>query len=260
MSVRLALAGNVLVRRLGRPGGAPVLALHGFGDDGRVFAPLAAQDLGPLEILAPDLPGSGASPPIAEPTIAGLAEAARKVATTLAPDRRIGLLAHSIGATVALDLVAAEPERVAALMSLEGNLTAEDAYLSGRAADHATADDFVTALGGRAFHRAADDPSRRRWAASFALCDPATVWALGRDAKRRSEGDAFGHAMAGLAARGLPTRYVWSRRTVPDATRAFLEAHDVPHHELQDVTHTITADAPGLAAPLIRDFFAPLLA
>jgi pimeloyl-ACP methyl ester carboxylesterase len=94
-----------------------VLALHGWGRSHRDFDGVLRPATGdpPLDALAVDLPGFGASPPPPAPW--GPAEYADCVAAVL-PEMSppVVILGHSFGGRVAVHLAASRPEQVAALV------------------------------------------------------------------------------------------------------------------------------------------------
>lgn len=97
-------------------GSPSVLALHGWRrshrDFDQVLAPAGAE---PIDAVALDLPGFGATPPPAEAW--GSADYAACVAEVLDEMATpVVVLAHSFGGRVALHLAAAHPDRVAALV------------------------------------------------------------------------------------------------------------------------------------------------
>jgi pimeloyl-ACP methyl ester carboxylesterase len=84
-----------------QPGGDPVLLLlHGLGATGEVWHDLLERHW-PAEVIAPDLPGHGRSPRLAEYTFSSMAEA---VAATVPSGRRVVVLGHSLGGVLALTL------------------------------------------------------------------------------------------------------------------------------------------------------------
>jgi pimeloyl-ACP methyl ester carboxylesterase len=84
------------------PGGDPVLLLlHGLGATGEVWHDLLERNW-PAEVVAPDLPGHGRSPRLAEYTFDAMA---KEVASVVA-GRRIVVLGHSLGGVLALTLAA----------------------------------------------------------------------------------------------------------------------------------------------------------
>jgi len=89
----------------------PLVMLHGWGMNGRVFDPLRT-DLDQYPNWAIDLPGHGQSP--WWPAAAAFQVQQRAVSAALPP--RCVLLGWSLGAKLALSIAASEPERVAALV------------------------------------------------------------------------------------------------------------------------------------------------
>ncbi|HMK62450.1 MAG TPA: alpha/beta fold hydrolase, partial [Acidimicrobiales bacterium] len=106
-----------------------VVALHGWGRTHGDFARAFGPPSDPLDVLAPDLPGFGATPPPPEPW--GSAEYAAAVERLFVDpngaDRSITstpsavrapavIVGHSFGGRVALQLAVARPDLVAALV------------------------------------------------------------------------------------------------------------------------------------------------
>lgn len=121
-------------RRSGR--GPRLVLLHGFTQTGESLAALAALLERHHEVLLPDLPGHGASPPAS----GGLEGAARAVAATCG---RASYLGYSLGGRVALRLALDRPDLVERLVLVSTTAGIEDA-------------------GERAARRAADEELARR--------------------------------------------------------------------------------------------------
>ncbi|GAA5125867.1 alpha/beta fold hydrolase [Haloechinothrix salitolerans] len=88
------------MRTGGDPAGPPLLLLHGLGATGRVWDGLLDR-LDGWRWFVPDLPGHGASTPLARYSIGGLAAA---VAVALDRDRPVVAVGHSLGGAVAVAL------------------------------------------------------------------------------------------------------------------------------------------------------------
>lgn len=97
---------------------AQILALHGLTGHGRRWEALSGRYLSGYAMLAPDLLGHGRSswdaPWTIDANVAALATLLRDEA-----DRPVVVVAHSFGAAVALNLAAAQPELVSALVLLD---------------------------------------------------------------------------------------------------------------------------------------------
>lgn len=112
--------GRITGLRAGDPGAPRVLALHGWLDNAASFVPLA-QHLRGIELVAPDLPGHGASahlPPGADYSFAVAVNSALDIADALGWDR-FHLLGHSMGAGISSLVAAACPQRVERLVAIE---------------------------------------------------------------------------------------------------------------------------------------------
>ena len=112
---------RVWLREWGPADGPPVFSWHGLGDTGadhEAFGSLLAEEHG-LRVLAPDVPGVGASPPL--PRECYESDASADLAVSLLDALRIercAFVGHSWGATVGCYLAARHPARLSALLTL----------------------------------------------------------------------------------------------------------------------------------------------
>ncbi len=94
--------------------GPPILFLHGLGASSSSFQPLI-DSFGGFRCIRPDLPGAGrSSVPFAKITMDSLVEAVRDILRAVA-GAPAHLVAHSMGAAVALRVAAAAPDDVRSL-------------------------------------------------------------------------------------------------------------------------------------------------
>ena len=115
---------NLFYREAGNPGSPSILLLHGFPTSSHMFRNLIPKLAGEYHVVAPDLPGFGFSdsPPRSEfkYTFENLA----KVTGTFAEKaglKRFVIYIFDYGAPVGLRLALAHPERIAAIISQNGN-------------------------------------------------------------------------------------------------------------------------------------------
>ena len=122
--------------------GVPLVCLHGFGSTKEDYGDLALRpdwDGRPLLLL--DAPGFGAST-VDRPEQLSIPFL---VAVTLAACDALGLprfhlSGHSMGGLTALMLAHTHPDRVASLISIEGNVAPEDCFLSRQILQHPAGD------------------------------------------------------------------------------------------------------------------------
>jgi pimeloyl-ACP methyl ester carboxylesterase len=232
-----------------------LVCLAGFGDSAAMFEPLRRLRL-PAALTLLELPGFGGSPAVG--SVRTIDEYAGFVVDAIGRHRgRVGLVAHSVASVIASVATARIPERIAGLLSLEGNLTEADAYFSGSAAEFATPSEFIAAFGDRLARLAVDDPIVDRYRRVVAEADPDALWELGRSARTFSAADAPGALLLELP---VPVRYLYNPANCPAETVDWLSEHDLDAHQVPGVSHWPTIDAPDIVARQIEVFFEPLFA
>jgi pimeloyl-ACP methyl ester carboxylesterase len=103
-------------REAGAGAATPLLLLHGWGGSSRYWLPTLAALGTDRRVLAPDLPGFGASPPLSGPATASrLAEQILAFADAMGL-QQFDLNGHSFCASVAVYLTVRAPERVRRLV------------------------------------------------------------------------------------------------------------------------------------------------
>jgi pimeloyl-ACP methyl ester carboxylesterase len=252
-SADVALHDGMLVRAAG-PSDAPViLFIHALADCGLAYTPLFATPLAKeFRLVAVDLPGCGASPRKDNVlTIAQHAEALAALALSLSESGPIGLVGHSVGSMIAVDLAQCLGERFGGLFSIEGNLTEEDAYFSGRAADYEDPNALKKRFLSDLWDMGRERPMLRRFHAMATMADARAMWSLGRDARRLSVGDAPGRAYLGVR----PSLYYWSAKSTMPATRDWIAHSGLEHQQFNDASHWPMIDQPSSTAQAIHAFF-----
>lgn len=208
-----------------------------------------------------DLPGFGASLPLrGEATIPAYADFLLRLSRAVSPKRRIGVVAHSLSATLAVEAALQSPQEIGALLSIEGNLTPDDAYFSGRAAAYDNSDQFKHALADAIGAIAQQEPAVWRYHGAVCASDAPTMWRLGRDAVLRGAENAFGHAYLRLGECGVSTLLLWGRKNMSAAAATFIDQHRPPNCEFTVSGHWKSIDAPEDTSAIALEFFGRALA
>jgi pimeloyl-ACP methyl ester carboxylesterase len=118
--VSLSSGGEVAVRTAGDASKPALVLLHGFPGSSRTFRDVIAPLSGSVYVVAPDLPGFGASDLPSEPSFDRLARSIEELLTRLDVGRRF-LYLHDFGAPVALHLAMHAPELVEGLIIQNAN-------------------------------------------------------------------------------------------------------------------------------------------
>jgi pimeloyl-ACP methyl ester carboxylesterase len=85
--------------------GEPLILVHGIGSQWQIWGPVLERLARERDVVALDLPGFGASAPLAgEVTLAALADAVWELVRSLGIDRRPHVAGNSLGGAVALEL------------------------------------------------------------------------------------------------------------------------------------------------------------
>lgn len=226
-----------------------LLFLPGFGDDASHFAGLRQTRLAEVvDLHVLTLPGFGA-PRLDRPTT--LAALGAWVAMRA---ERIGVeyvVAHSLASVVASMAVAFPNSPLKAIVSLEGNLTAADAYFSGLAADYSSAAEFRAAFLTKLDLLCETRPALKRYREAVARADPAALWELGCDARAFSA-----KTDPGLLLRSIGhVHYLYNPDNMNPDSLAWLDAHPIPRSVAPGTSHSIAADQPEVLSDFLLDLF-----
>lgn len=248
-----ALINGMYARIAGPAQGRTLVLLHAFADSGLSFTPLFDTPLGRrFHLVAVDLAGFGASP--RQATIGTISQHAESVAAfirALPATGSVGLIAHSMTSMIAVEAARRLGGRFGGLFSVEGNLTAEDAYFSGRAADFDDPDAFKRQFLDGIWALAQTKPIFRRYFATVLAADPIAMWDLGRDARRVSVDDGPGRNYRSVH----PTLYYWSAESTSETSRRWLERSGLDHRRFTNASHWPMIDQPEATAQAIETFY-----
>ncbi len=225
---------------------ATILLIAGFGDGAEMYSGLLDTELASRYRLVPlDLPGFAGTPPlVGETTLAALAGYVDEVAWR---EGATVVVAHSVASIIASLAAARDGNPVSTIVSLEGNLTAEDAYFSGSAADYPDPAAFREAFLKRLDDMAASQPIIGRYRDIVCKADPQALWELGCDARRFSEEYVPGDVLRASA----EVVYLYNPDNCPESSLEWLSRSDVKGIRLDGASHWPSVDRPDLVSAKI---------
>lgn len=225
------------------------VCIAGFGDNAAMFTPLLKTDAAThIRFVSFDLPGFGARV-LPNTTLATLADAVRQHCCSLGA--RI-LVAHSVASIIAS--IAAQTSKddlhhqIDRIVSLEGNLTAEDAYFSGTAANYSDAFAFRTAFLARLDAMSDADPILASYRDRVRKADPCALWSLGCNAKAFSTENVPGELLQAAA----DVVYVHNPANCAAASLAWLKSSDLESIVIDGASHWPTIDKPEEVAKAVE--------
>lgn len=239
----------------------PLVLLHGFCEDLRIWTETLWTDLSDLPVVAIDLPGFGGSPMAAEPGMDVCAGAVSVLMQTLGIGQFV-LLGHSMGGYVALEALAQNPRPFAGIGLIHSHPFADDeTRIANRRRGigllrSGKQDAYVAQLFPGLF-----DPE---WASAH----PAILNDLTAKAQRYPS-EAIAQALEGMIARAdhsdtlrkapCPVLIVAGERDVLIPPTMALEAAAMPTvcqiELLADAAHMGMYESPERLARIIRDFY-----
>lgn len=202
-----------------------------------------------------DPPGHGASPPrLGGLTIDKCVRIWCRLIAQFSASRPTVLVGHSMAGIIATRVALRLQPQPALVVGVEANLTREDAYFSGRAAQFDKPAAFCASLRSQLHGLARRDECARYFISSLEFADAFTLWTLGRSvAAQRDPGAAF---------RGLrcPKIHYWDAQGAARHTREYIAHYRLPDRRLDGSGHSpmtrspaafytaIAQDSRGLAA------------
>lgn len=239
---------------MGRLSAPCLVFVHTFSSNGGDFLPLfdtqLAQD---YRLVAVDLPGFGGSPGQTQcRTIAEYAAVLADLAIHLSDGNKLGFVAHSVGSMIAVQAIGILKDKAFGLFSIEGNLTTDDAYFSGKAADFSDAIAFKKYFLEHLWTLGNTNPIFRSFYANAAIADAEAMWRLGCDARRQSMDDAPGLIYHSIP---VPSLYYWNVANAPPRTVDWIKNAGVPNLTFTGASHWPMVDIPVDTGKAIGRFF-----
>ncbi|MEM9293795.1 MAG: alpha/beta hydrolase [Acidobacteriota bacterium] len=238
--------GNLGIRQVLREAPrATLLWIHGLGESGLGFEELMASPrLAGYSHRAPDLAGYGRS------AWASGAVGLREHVEIVLRDAEnlpspVILVGHSMGGVIGQWAVAAAPQRFAAFVNVEGNISLEDCGFSRRIAEYER-----EAFLGAGFHRllasiyraGVKDLPLAGYYASMRLCDPRTLYLNSEELVSCSGAQTLAMELAALE---VPTIYLYGNpRGTGAHSRSLLDVAGVPWKGIDAAGHWPFLDQP----------------
>lgn len=249
------LESRVFLRyREGEPGRPALFCVHGYGASGATYLEaFDAPELRRHPIYVPDFPGFGESPRGAPPGgLSGAADVLLALVAAHGGGKGIVLLAHSAGGLIATEVAPTLPG-LRGLISVEGNITEADNFISGKAAEAADVDVWRRGLLEGLRRRAETDEATRRYCRDLARASSAALreWALATVAET-------GEILGGERFRALtcPKLYVYGGRSIAPESLDYLVRLDVPRLVFPEAGHSPMIDEPARFYAAVAEFIA----
>ncbi len=226
---------------------ATLFYIHGLGESGFSFEKVMAHPrLAAFAHVAVDLPNYGKSPWVKPPL--DLEAQAERLAAWLAATHSppVVVMGHSMGGVIGQQLCAIAPQHVAALINIEGNISAEDCLYSAMVASIVEAEWLAGGyelIWEELYRMASDDPALRTYYPSVRLADARAYYRNSHDLVCISEQEVLASRMAALA---CPTLFLLGhpRGTTKDYSRQLLTRAGVTWRAIDNAGHWPYLDQP----------------
>ena len=225
-----------------------IICIAGFGDDASMFDPLVQVGAnGEAQFLPISLPGFGA--PVPDQQSTSLESLATYLVNRASETGADCVLAHSVASIVASIAANRPGSPLSSVLSLEGNLTPEDAYFSGTAALYEAPAAFRSAFLDRLDAMAKEEPVLDRYRRIVEKANPQALWELGCDADNFSREQSPGELLQSVK----NAAYLYNPENVPKRSLDWLEANALSRFELPGASHWASVDKPQLLAQKISE-------
>lgn len=218
-----------------------IICVAGFGDNASMFDRLTdISQSNSICFLPINLPGFGSDTfSSGTTTLDRLADIVCDEAKNSNTD---AILAHSVASIIASKAAAKENSPIKTILSLEGNLTAEDAYFSGTAAKFDSPEDFRKSFLHRLDDMARGDSIIERYRRAVEISDPQALWELGCDTNRFSST----HVPGDLLMQSSHSVYFYNPKNLPSVSRDWLDKEKLCRIELPNTSYWASVDRPDL--------------
>ena len=225
-----------------------MLFVPAFGDDRGAFEPLLETELTESHrLVLLDLPGFGGSRRLeGATTLESLADVVHEKSLE---EQASTIVAHSLASITASLAARRDASPIDTIISLEGNLTAEDAYHSGTASGFDNAVDFHHAFLARLDALMVDEPAIKRYRTAVAMADSQALWELGCDAYRFSSTNSPGAVLTETE----DVWYLYNPGNCPRPTLTWLAKNPMRRLLMTGASHWKSVEQPHeLAAKILE--------
>lgn len=255
MSNDIDIIDGAFLRIVGPKDAPTIMLIAGFPDNGYLFEPLFSCELAKrYRLVSVDLWGFGASPRRSGVnTVTEHAHALAELIVNYIPkEQTVGLVGHSIAATICVKIAEELGDRISGLFSVEGNLTPADAFFTGKATDYDDPHEFKREFLKQVWELGLNSNTYRRYYAGAAVADATAMWRLGCDAKRISIDNEPGKSYKDMTQLSL---YYWSKASTPKTTRKWIERSGINNQIYTGAGHWPSLEQPNKTANAIAAFF-----
>lgn len=250
-----AAANHSFLRTAGSPDREPIVFVHGFGDNGAVFAPLFSQSGGLAQsfwLIAVDLGGFGRTQRTHPATISNHAQSLATLIDCLSNRRRVGLVGHSVGSPICVDAARLLGSQISGLVSIEGNLTNDDSYFTGKVRQHTSPDDFKAAFLAEIQSLVKPQRAAAHYYSAVCSADPQAMWELAHDVLKRGHSTTFGEEFQALPVQKL---LLWNPRNYSEQSVGWVQRGNIHAPVVETEGHWLMLEQPEAVSAEIQHFF-----
>jgi pimeloyl-ACP methyl ester carboxylesterase len=245
--LRTGFEKNMFLRSSGRKDAdQSILWIHGLGESGLCFEEVITDErLVDWRHLAPDLPGYGKSPwPQVPMSIAAYADHLAEWLTERG-EGPVVVIGHSMGGVIGTFLAERFPERVRAILDVEGNISEADCTTSGQVVERSR-DEFLSsgfpALLQVVWREGGKDEAFRTYYPSLRMCDPRCLHMNSVELVELSREEMLAMRLRGLK---MPRVYLYGADGgTGERSRELLEKAGITHIGIDGSAHWPFIDRP----------------
>jgi len=225
-----------------------ILFIHGLGESSLCWAEAFPQLPSDWHLLAIDLPGYGRSPRgDCDGRLHSYVPCLENLIDSHLTSKRVVVVGHSFGADVG-NLLSNESLGVSAFVSVEGDLTPHDLFISQRAVSASSFPTWFEEFKEEIYQMGSESPVFRRYFVSLNLADPDIFLESARSIAKN-----VGSLAAGFLKIRCPKIFLWGRNSLADDTRDFVAKQGIPNESF-DAGHWIMIDRAGEFYRSLRTF------